>query len=194
MNDPLTRPPDAPSAPAIFWGEIAPSEHIAQFYEDDAVFLDTLLRFVDRGLMTGEGVIVIATREHLRALGERLSAFTIGMATNRLTDAYITVDAHEALGKFMVNRWPDDELFLEFVMGLVRRASAHGRRVRAFGEMVALLWAAGNTAATIRLEYLWNKVCKIQKLPLFCAYPKTGFTKETAKSIADICAAHSKIV
>jgi MEDS: MEthanogen/methylotroph, DcmR Sensory domain len=194
VNDPPTHPLDGPLAPAIFWGEIAPSEHIAQFYEDDAVFLDTLLRFVDAGLMAGEAVIVIATRQHLRALEERLSAFTIGMATNRLTGAYITIDAHEALGKFMIKGWPDDGLFLEFVMGLIERATANGRRVRAFGEMVALLWAAGNTAATIRLEYLWNKVCKIQKLPLFCAYPKTGFTEETSKSIAEICAAHSKII
>lgn len=178
----------------IFRGEIAACEHIVQFYEDDALFLDTLFRFVDRGLITGEGVIVIATHEHLSALEERLSGFMFGIARDRLTGAYIAMDAQEALGKFMIKGWPDDKLFLEFVLGLVTRASAHGRRVRAFGEMVALLWATGNTAATIRLEYLWNKVCKIHKLPLFCAYPKTGFTEETSKSIADICAAHSKII
>ena len=26
----------------VFWGEIAPCEHIAQFYEHDGVLLDTL--------------------------------------------------------------------------------------------------------------------------------------------------------
>src|SRR4029077_8889783 len=99
--------PSSSRPPPVFWGEIAPCEHIAQFYEHDAVFLDTLVRFVDAGLIAGEAVIVIATREHLRALEERLSAIVIGMATNRLTEAYIPVDAHEALGKFMVKRWPD---------------------------------------------------------------------------------------
>jgi hypothetical protein len=178
----------------IFRGEIAAGEHIAQFYADDGVFLDTLSRFVDRGLITGEAVIVIATREHLCALEERLSGFMFGIARDRLTGAYIAVEAQEALDKFMIEGWPDDHLFLEFVMDLMERASAHGRRVRAFGEMVALLWAAGNTAATIHLEYLWNKVCKIQKLALFCAYPNTGCTEGTSKSIADICAAHSKII
>ena len=174
--------------------EKVPHCHEVQFYPDDGVLLDTLVRYVGRGLMAGEGVIVIATREHLRALEENLSAFTIGMATNRLTDAYIAIDAHEALAKFMVNRWPDDELFQEFVMGLVRRASARGRRVRAFGEMVALLWAQGNTAATVRLEYLWDNVCKLKSLPLFCAYPKAGFNQETSASLAEICAAHSRII
>jgi len=175
-------------------GEQPPHCHEVQFYSDDAVLLDSLVRYVDQGLMAGEGVIVIATREHLRALEEHLRGFTIGMATNRFTDAYITIDAHEGLAKFMVNRWPDDELFLEFVMGLVRRASARGRRVRAFGEMVALLWAQGNTTATVRLEHLWNSVCKRKSLPLFCAYPKTGFNQEASKSLAEICAAHSRII
>jgi hypothetical protein len=76
----------------------------------------------------------------------------------------------------------------------VRRASARGRRVRAFGEMVALLWAQGNAAATVRLEYLWNRVCKLERLPLFCAYPKAGFTQEASASLAEICAAHSRII
>jgi hypothetical protein len=30
----------------VFWGEIAPCEHIAQFYEHDGVLLDTLAGFV----------------------------------------------------------------------------------------------------------------------------------------------------
>jgi hypothetical protein len=186
--------PKISSEPSVFWGEIAPGEHIAQFYEHDGVLLDTLVRFVDRGLMMGEGVIVIATRERLRALEESLSAFMFGMAANRLTEAYITVEAHEALGKFMVNNLPSDQLFLEFVMDLVHRASAHGRRVRAFGEMVALLWAQNNPAATVHLEYLWNGVCKQKGLQLLCAYPKAGFNQGASGSLAEICAAHSRTI
>jgi hypothetical protein len=180
--------------PRIFLGDITPSEHIAQFYGDEDVFIDTLVRYVDRGFMTGDGVIVIATRKHLRALEEKLSEFTIGLTTNRLTEAYITVDADDALDKFMVNNSPDEELFLQFVLGVMERASARGRRVRAFGEMVALLLARGNVAATIRLEHLWNKVCKAHALPLFCAYWKAGITKELSTSMAEVCAVHSRIV
>ena len=107
-------------------------------------------------------------------------------------EAYVTIDAHEALRRFVVNGWPDEELFLEFVTGLMHRASAGGRRVRAFGEMVALLLAQGNAAATVRLEYLWNKICRLKSLSLFCAYPQTGFTE--ASALAEICAAHSRII
>jgi MEDS: MEthanogen/methylotroph, DcmR Sensory domain len=123
-----------------------------------------------------------------------LNATGVNVAMRRLTDQYITVVAEEALETFMVKNWPDDELFSKFVMGLIERAGAGGRSVRAFGEMVALLWARGETAATIRLEYLWNKVSKSQTFSLFCAYPRTGFTEDTSKSMAEICAAHSCVI
>ena len=35
-----------------------------------------------------------------------------------------------------------------------------GRRIHAFGEMVALLWADGNRDGAIRLEELWNELRK----------------------------------
>jgi hypothetical protein len=56
----------------IFWGEIAPCEHLVQIYADQGVFLDSLEGFVSGGLLAGEGVIVIGTRAHLIALEQRL--------------------------------------------------------------------------------------------------------------------------
>lgn len=181
-------------AKEVFWGEIAPCEHIAQFYEDDGVLLDTLQGFIGGGLKAGESTIVIATPEHLAALETRLDVSDVNFATAKLEDRYITVDAEEALKQFMVRHWPDDQLFARFVTALIARARLNGRRVRAFGEMVALLWAKGDTAATIRLEFLWQQVCKSQAFSLFCAYPKTGFTEAPQTSIADICAAHSRMI
>ena len=178
----------------IFWGEIAPSEHIAQFYEDDRVLLDTLAGFIGGGLKSGDGTIVIATADHLKALEERLNGAGMDLAIAKSENRYIALLAEEALDRFMVKQWPDDQLFAEFVTELITRARVDGRRVRAFGEMVALLWARGDIAATIRLEFLWHQVCQSQAFSLFCAYPKTGFTKDSSKSIAEICAAHSRII
>jgi hypothetical protein len=178
----------------VFWGEIAPCEHIAQFYEHEGVLLDTLVGFIGGGLKAGESAIVIATTEHLKVLEERLEASNVDVATARSKDQYITLVAEEALAMFMVKQWPDDKLFSDLVTELITRARANGRRVRAFGEMVALLWARGDEAATIRLEYLWHQICQSQKFSLFCAYPKTGFTEDPSKSIDQICAAHSRII
>jgi hypothetical protein len=178
----------------VFWGEIAPCEHIAQFYEHDGMLLDTLTGFIGGGLKAGEATIVIATAEHLKALEERLGDSGLDVALARSKDQYVTLEAEEGLSRFMVNHWPDDQRFFDFVTELITRAQVKGRRVRAFGEMVALLWARADTAATVRLEYLWHQVCQTKAFALLCAYPKAGFTEDPSKSLAEICAAHSKII
>ena len=93
-----------------------------------------------------------------------------------------------------MNGWPDDYLFDQVVTDLLKRAGRGGRRVRAFGEMVALLWSLGHNAATIRLEHLWHKLCAEREFSLFCAYPRIGFTQSADESIKEICAAHSKTI
>ena len=178
----------------VFWGEIAPCEHLAQFYEHDGVLLDTLAGFVGGGLKQGEGVIVLATAEHLIALEQRLAASGANLQQAKAQDQYITVNAEEALAKFLVNQWPDDQLFFDFVAGLITRAQDGGRRVRAFGELVALMWANGHVAATVRLEFLWHQLCHQKSFSLFCAYPKAGFTEDPLKSLDLIRATHSRIV
>ena len=183
-----------PNRSPVFWGEIAPCEHIAQFYEDDGVLLDTLAGFVGGGLKAGEGAIVLATAGHLKALEKRLEETGVNVATARSHDQYLTMVAEDALAKFMVNQWPDDQLFADFVSDLITRARAKGRRVRAFGELVALLWARGDVAATVRLEFLWHQLCRSQVFSLFCAYPKSGFTEDPLKSLDVIRATHSRIV
>ena len=177
-----------------FWGEMAPSEHFVQVYEDDSRFLQTLEGFVADGLLAGEGVVVIASASHLSSLNRGLVKRDPRLARAMQGDQYLSLDAEAMLSLFMVNGWPDDELFNNFVTGILQRASAGGRRVRAFGEMVALLWAQGNCGATVRLEHLWHELCEEQEFMLFCAYPKTGFTRDTQDSIQEICDAHSRVI
>jgi hypothetical protein len=180
-----------PSAVRVFWGEIAPSDHIAHFYDNDESFLIVLAGFIAEGLENGESTIVIATPQHLSGLEALLVNATDlpgALAENR----YVALDAEEALASFMRDGNPDEELFAEMVSSLLRRSSEGGRRVRAFGEMVALLWAKGNRTATVRLEFLWNDFCKKYGFCLLCSYPKAGFTTDPYQAVADICAHHSR--
>jgi MEDS: MEthanogen/methylotroph, DcmR Sensory domain len=178
----------------IFWGEIAPCEHLVQIYASDDIFLDSLEGFVAGGIKADDGVIVIATAAHLGHLHHRLTERGLHVNLACANDQYIPWEAESALSKFMVDGWPDENLFAEFVKELITRAGKNGRRVRAFGEMVALLWAHGNNGATVRLEHIWHRFCTEYAFSLFCAYPRIGFTQDVAASIQEICAAHSKIV
>lgn len=178
-----------------FWGEMSPCDHVVQIYGDDSVFIDGLEGFVGNALREGEGAIVIATPSHLDALENRMRERGVNVERARAEDRYIGRPAEETLERFMVDGFPDEPLFRRCVGELLARArGAEGRRVRAFGEMVAILWARGRMAATLQLEAMWTRMCAAQNFPLYCAYPREGFTKNATESIVDICRAHSKVV
>lgn len=178
----------------VFWGEMSPCEHFCQVYADDDSFLDALEGYVGGGLRAGESVIVIATGPHLDALQRRLVKLGVDVEAARGDDRFIALSAEGTLDRFMVNGWPDDTRFLATVSALIARARADGRKVRAFGEMVAVLWARGHYAATVRLEHLWNRLLETEDFPLFCAYPKAGFTRGASDSIRELHLAHSKVI
>lgn len=182
------------SDPQVFWGEIAPCNHLVQIYETDEIFMDSLEEFVCSGLNTGDNVVLIATGPHLNALTERLVNF--GFNVDRIKDEnrLIVLSAEETLARFMRNGWPDEKLFYDTVKEVIGQAKQADRRIRAFGEMVAVLWSQGHNGATVRLEHLWNEFCKSEAFSLFCAYPKSGFTQDANTSLLEICSAHSKVL
>jgi hypothetical protein len=182
------------TTPQAFWAQLKPSEHVVQIYENEPVFQETLKDFVLNGIQAGACVILIASTEHLVALDDRLISEGFDVDTLRFWDQYIPIKAEECLASFMVNGLPDETLFQEKISTLIGRAKVNGRAVRAFGEMVALLWAEGNKEGTMKLESLWNSYMSGESFSLFCAYPWDIFEGKTGHSIHQICEAHTKVI
>ena len=178
----------------VFWGEIAPCEHLVQIYDSDKIFLDTLEGFTGSGFLANETVVVIATSQHLEALNDRL--FYQGFNVNDLisSNQYMPIDASDLLSAFLVNNWIDENIFNSFISGLIDRAGRRNNKIRAFGEMVAILWERGLYGPTIQLEKLWNQLHSRSEFTLFCAYPKVGFTQSASESLETICKQHGKVI
>jgi hypothetical protein len=179
-----------------YWQDLGKCDHAVQIYGDEATFMDALEGFVGSGLRKGESVILISTAAHMHELEKRLRASWIDIDRARWEDRYIAVLASETLAKFMVENDPDEGLFTQAAADLLKRArgGAGARKVRAFGEMVAILWAEGHPGAAIKLENLWNKLQAVENFPLFCAYPRLGFANDSSASIQQVCATHSRVV
>jgi hypothetical protein len=178
----------------VLWGELAPCEHLVYMYEATDAFLNLLENFVAEGFRSGEAVIVIATQVHRHALNDRLRSRGLDLAAARTSSQYLDLSAENCLATFMKDGWPDESRFNEAIVNLINRVNRPGRPIRAFGEMVALLWANGNSGATVRLEHLWNEFRRTQPFVLFCAYPKSGFTDDAHTSLRTICDAHTKVI
>jgi hypothetical protein len=177
-----------------FWAELSACEHFVQIYETDDGFLETLSGFIGEALRNGDGAVVIATPRHRFDLDQRLTDMGLDVSSAKASEQFLSLDAQQTLNKFMVGGWPDEEKFAELVKDILERVGRDNRKVRAFGEMVALMWAQGYEAATVRLEYLWQQLCQREEFALFCAYPKSGFAENPAESIARVCAQHSMVL
>lgn len=175
-----------------FWSDIAADDHVVQLYDTEAMLIHTLADYAADGFDAGDSVIVIATDLHLNELNRKLLHRGYILDPLIRNDRYITLDADETLAKFMVNGRPVAEYFMAAITALMKRARKNGRRVRAFGEMVVLLWQRGNSSGTLELEELWNKFCAAESLCLFCAYPKSDFNHDAGASVMHVCSAHSK--
>lgn len=186
---------DSRLAPTASCHDAGCHDHFVQFYERDEFLVDSVSGFIAAGLRAGEAGIVIATAEHRHLLEERLAKLGVDVADLRDSGQYIALDAAETLSRFMREGMPQETLFFNVIGAVVRRAAQGARPVRAFGEMVALLWADGRASAAIRLEELWNELAKTHSFSLFCAYPMSGFRGEgNAQPFLEICKTHSKVI
>jgi PAS domain S-box-containing protein len=189
------RSPDRLLTPQIDWSQMGKTEHFVQFYESDDFLADSVAGFAAAAINSGDAAVMISTQAHRDGIRGRLESRQLDIDVAIADGRFIELDAEETLSKFMVDGLPDPLRFAQFIGPIITRLSKNGRRVCAFGEMVALLWAGGHQAAAIRLEALWNDLAKSHSFALFCAYPIRDFGRESdGKSFRDICTCHTRVI
>jgi anti-sigma regulatory factor (Ser/Thr protein kinase) len=164
-------------------------DHVAHFYEHESELAETVGRYLSEAARIGAVAIVIATEAHRRAFAAELEA--AGSRDGTL----IWLDAAETLASFRPEGAIDGDAFREAVGSVVRHAAETGRPVRAYGEMVALLWTAGDVLAAIELEELWNELRSEIEFSLLCAYHSESVQgDEHADALQQVCHLHSSIL
>lgn len=173
---------------------VAPHRHAVSFYDHETDLVAETARFIADGLDQGERVVVLATAEHRAALDEVLLQYGTDTVRARVTGRYLTLDAAETLEGFLVDGAPDPARFRATVAPIVAAAGEDGCPVRLFGEMVALLWAAGNVTGAIALEQMWNELATSHQFALLCAYPIRVLAAGSLGAADQICSLHSSVV
>ncbi|MES2537460.1 MAG: MEDS domain-containing protein [Pseudomonadota bacterium] len=173
-------------------------KHSIQFYENDTFLARSVCEFISPALLAGDSAIIIATPAHRNAIEKLLvqNASTNGVTHPDSSGTLLSLDADETLSKFMVDGWPDRTLFKDLLGDTITQVSKNRTlRVRAFGEMVALLCAQGQVEAALRLEELWGDLSDFHAFSLLCAYPMHLFQSEgQTQRFHAICAAHPHVI
>ncbi len=168
--------------------------HAVRFYHDDASLCRVVASFLREGLAFGQPAVVVATPAHARGIVAELRAHGTDVAAHLESENLALLDARRTLASFMIEGSPDPERFSAAVSAMLERVR-HGRRgleVRAYGEMVDVLWKRGRDAAALQLELLWNRLARTTELALMCGYATAGFRSEN--SVLDICRQHTHLV
>ena len=149
----------------------AQGEHIVQLYWNQLRLIHAVSLFAIQGFERSEAVVLVLTPGLRLDLEQRLSREGWDVRYLEETSQLTFLDAEAMLSEFMVDGMPDAKFFSNAIGRRIVAVRGDGRwtRIRAFGEMVNLLWDT-NLPATIRLEELWNELVAKEGLTLFCAY------------------------
>jgi len=170
-------------------------EHVVEFYETTEFLVDTVCDFIAPTLHDDGAAIVVASAVHRAAFETALCDGGVDLEHAITADRYMTFDAAELLGEIMVDGAPHADRFRETIAAALDRAGAQQRRVRVYGEMVALLWEDGDIASAVALEDLWNELAVTHEFALLCAYPLSAFTDDASAAAFDrVCGEHSTVI
>ena len=103
------------------------------------------------------------------------------------------LNAQDVLNCFMVDGLPNARRFEDTMKPIMdRTAGSRKRLVRAYREMVDLLWMNGQEAAAVSLEVLWNQLIARGKCSLLCGYSSDRVG--TGAGFDAVCDQHSHVV
>jgi hypothetical protein len=168
--------------------------HAVQFYKDDDALISLVAKFLAEGFTLNQPGVIIATPEHRVAIEEGLESLHLDVTRMKQLGDLVVLDAREVLNIILADGMPHAHLF-NHVLGTMLQQVARihpNRTIRAYGEMVNVLWKDGQTAAAIRLETLWNELAKSYDFKLLCGYSMGNIYQDAA--VGEITRHHSHLL
>jgi anti-sigma regulatory factor (Ser/Thr protein kinase) len=175
--------------------DVGRGDHAVHFYDRERELAHVAGRYLIDGLRAGAAAIVLATSAHRREFAAELVEGGVDVEARERDGGLVMLDAATTLEALMPAGRIDRDAFREVIGSLVRRASLRSAEVRAFGEMVGVLWERGDVAAAIELEQLWNELQHELDFSLLCAY-RSDLVSGTnmADAVSEVCGLHSAVL
>lgn len=171
----------------------APREHVLRFYRRDDELSGIVVDHLAGALDVGGITVIAATPSHLASFRTELARAGYDVAALRAVGDLVEIDAAE-LAQIFAEVGVDQALFDRAIRRPIERAAASGREIRVFGEIVALLWEAGEVTAVLDLERCWNELGAAFGFSLLCGVAEhTARRPGYAPALAQWCGLHSGV-
>ncbi|HUR61900.1 MAG TPA: MEDS domain-containing protein [Candidatus Thermoplasmatota archaeon] len=188
-----------PAPPTLMLRPTQAAEHEPHYvllYTEESALVDAMGSWAEAGLNAGEGVILIVRAGIAQRVRGWLQQADMDPASFETVGRLRILDADGTLRLFMMGGTPQANLFQNVIAPLledVRKASPAGT-VRAWGEMVDLLWKRAQGPAAVKLEGLWNDLIGTHHFHLFCAYQADAFDTLQFPKVRAIAATHGVLL
>ena len=183
------------SLPSLESTAVSHGDHVVQFYARDADLVAGVGDYLIEAAREAAVSVIVATEAHRNAFVGHLESRGVDVAAAQGQGSLLLLDAAATLQQFMRDGQIDRTAFFAEIGGVIRDAGRTGRPVRAYGEMVALLWDAGDVLAAIDLETLWNELSGELPFSLYCAYHSESVARqEHTEALHEVCRLHSAVV
>jgi anti-sigma regulatory factor (Ser/Thr protein kinase) len=175
--------------------ETIAGEHLVHFYASVADLSERVGPFLADALRGGGTAVAIVTPEHRAAFDRELAAAGLDPAGAAAGGRLLWLDAATTVGSLLVDGRIDAVAFEREIGTLMRATTARSRGpVRAYGEMVALLWQAGDVSGAIELERAWNGLMHDVPFSLLCGYASAAVAApELDAALAEVCRLHAAV-
>ncbi len=189
---PITKRVRSAAAPGDSYAA-ARGAHFVHFYDSEAALTPVVAGFVADGLSAGGHAVLIASAARLKSFASALQVMGVPPDADGSMPRVALLDAHETLERLLVDGLPSEERFEANVAAPVAECAKRSRvHLRAYGEMVDILWQRGQKAAAFRLEEMWNDLGDRLHFSLLCAYAKVSFAQFVdEEGLAALRALHS---
>jgi anti-sigma regulatory factor (Ser/Thr protein kinase) len=170
---------------------------VVLLYRREEELIESVGAYLVDALRSQSAAVVVATAEHRCALTAWVSRHGVDAAAASAQGRLYLADAERILECFVVDGQPHPGRFQDVVGALLDAAGRANRTVYVYGEIVNLLWQAGQVNAAVAVETFWNDLRHRQPFSLWCAYAakETGTADVGGEMAAfdEVCGRHSAV-
>jgi len=166
--------------------------HIFQVCQDETSQAELLTHYVMEGLENSEGIVIIARPALRKAVISKMKGIDLDAQVLKSEGKIKFFDAEFLLSGFLIDGVLDEQAFQQFVASPVLAMQLKYGKVRAFGEMVDVLWKDAQQDLAIELEGWWGELCDKHSFMLLCTYLLDSLDPNNYEnSLERICKCHT---